>query len=44
MDSLSLPVACSLIDSELQERRRNVLQKVRSVVSEDEEKVKFFAT
>ena len=37
MDTTSLPVACSLIDSELQERRRDVLQKVRSVVSEVEE-------
>ena len=37
MDSMSLPVACSLMDSELQERRRTVLQKVRSVVSEVEE-------
>lgn len=33
MDTVSLPVACSLMDSELQERRRNVLQKVRSAVS-----------
>ncbi len=37
MDSKSLPVACSLMDSELQERRRNVLQKVRTVVSEMKE-------
>lgn len=37
MNDLSLPVACSLMDSELQERRRNVLQKVRSVVSEVKE-------
>ena len=37
MDSMSLPVACSLMDSELQERRRTVLQKVRSVVSEVKE-------
>ncbi len=37
MDSVSLPVACSLMDSELQERRRNVLQKVRGVVSEVKE-------
>lgn len=37
MDSTSLPVACSLMDAELQERRRNVLQKVRSAVSEVEE-------
>lgn len=37
MDTMSLPVACSLIDSELQERRRNVLRKVRSAVSEVKE-------
>ena len=37
MDSVSLPVACSLMDSELQERRRNVLQKVRSAVAEVKE-------
>ncbi len=37
VDSVSLPVACSLMDSELQERRRNVLQKVRSAVSEVKE-------
>ena len=37
MDSESLPVTCSLMDSELQERRRNVLQKVRNVVSEVKE-------
>ena len=37
MDITSLPVACSLIDRELQERRRDVLQKVRSVVSQVEE-------
>ena len=37
MDSMSLPVACSLMDSELQERRRNVLLKVKRVVSEVEE-------
>lgn len=37
MNSLNLPVACSLMDSELQERRRNVLQRVRSVVSEVKE-------
>ena len=37
MDSVSLPVACSLMDSELQERRRNVLQRVRSMVSEVKE-------
>ena len=37
MDSMSLPVACCLMDSDLQERRRNVLQKVLSVVSEVKE-------
>lgn len=37
MDSSNLPVACSLMDSELQERRRTVLEKVRSVVSEVKE-------
>lgn len=37
MASVSLPVACSLMDSELQERRRNVLDKVRTVVSEVKE-------
>ncbi len=31
---MSLPIACSLTDSELQERRRRVLQKVRSAVVE----------
>jgi hypothetical protein len=31
---MSLPIACSLTNSELQERRRDVLQKVRSVVTE----------
>ncbi len=34
MDEISLPVACSLNGSELQERRHNVLQKVRSAVVE----------
>ncbi len=29
---MSLPIACSLTDSELQERRRDVLQKARSAV------------
>lgn len=29
---MTLPIACSLTDSQLQERRRNVLQKVRSAV------------
>ena len=33
----SLPVACSLIDSEPQERRHNVLQRVISIVSEVKE-------
>ena len=37
MNSVSLPVACSLMDSELQERRRNVLQRVISMVSEVKE-------
>ena len=37
MNSMNLPVACSLMDSGLQERRRNVLHKVRSVVSEVKE-------
>lgn len=37
MDCVRLPVACSLMDSELQERRRNVLDKVRTVVSEVKE-------
>ena len=37
MDTVSLPVACSLMDSELQERRRNILQTVRSAVSEVKE-------
>ena len=31
---MSLPIACSLTNSELQERRRDVLQKVRSAVTE----------
>lgn len=31
---MSLPVACSLTDSELQERRRGILQKVRNAVVE----------
>ena len=37
MEDLSLPVACSLTDSELQERRRDVLQKVRGAASDAEE-------
>jgi hypothetical protein len=31
---MSLPIACSLTDSELQERRRGVLHQVRSAVLE----------
>ena len=31
---MSLPIACTLTDSELQERRRSVLQKIRSAVVE----------
>jgi len=31
---MSLPIACSLTNSELQERRRDVLRKVRSAVTE----------
>ena len=38
MNSMSLPVACSLTDSELQQRRREVLQKIRSAGSEVTEK------
>ena len=34
MESISLPVACSLTDAQLQERRRDVLQKLRSAVAE----------
>ena len=34
---MSPPIACSLTNSELQERRRNVLQKVRSAVTEQRE-------
>ena len=37
MNSMSLPRACSLTDSELQERRLNVLQRIRSMVSEVKE-------
>ncbi|HKO63458.1 MAG TPA: hypothetical protein VJV03_20000 [Pyrinomonadaceae bacterium] len=37
MDSRSLPVACNLMDSEFQERRRSVLQKVISAVAEVKE-------
>jgi len=35
--SMSLPIACSLTDSQLQERRRGVLHKVRSAVVEVKE-------
>ena len=31
---MSLPIACSLTDSELQQRRRDVLQRVRTAVAE----------
>lgn len=34
MESTGLPVACSLTNAELQERRRGVLQKLRSAVDE----------
>jgi len=34
VESTGLPVACSLTEAELQERRRDVLQKLRSVVAE----------
>lgn len=37
MNGASLPVACGLTDSELQERRRDVLQKVRGAVTEVKE-------
>lgn len=37
MDSANLPVACLLTDSELQERRRDVLQKAKSAVNEIKE-------
>lgn len=37
MSELSLPIACTLSDSELRERRETVLQKVRSAVSEIKE-------
>jgi hypothetical protein len=33
MSELSLPIACTLSDSELRERRETVLQRVRSAVS-----------
>jgi hypothetical protein len=35
--STNLPVACLLTDSELQERRREVLQKTKSAVTEVKE-------
>jgi hypothetical protein len=38
MDSISLPVACNLTEPELQERRRDMLQKVRGAVLEVSEK------
>jgi hypothetical protein len=31
---MSLPIACSLTDSELQQRRRDVVQRVRTAVAE----------
>lgn len=34
MSDFILPVACSLLDAELQERRRDVLQKIRNEVSD----------
>ncbi|HKZ03429.1 MAG TPA: hypothetical protein VJ180_14400, partial [Pyrinomonadaceae bacterium] len=34
---MTLPIACSLTDAELQERRRDVLQKVRNAVVETRE-------
>ncbi len=34
---MTLPLACSLTDSALQERRRDVLQKVRNAVTETRE-------
>lgn len=37
MSEPSLPIACTLSDSELRERRKTVLQKVRSAVSEVKE-------
>ena len=37
MSVLSLPIACTLSDSELRERRETVLQKVRSAVSDVKE-------
>ena len=37
MSELGLPIACTLSDSELRERRDTVLQRVRSVVSEVKE-------
>jgi hypothetical protein len=43
VESISLPVACSLTERELQERRRNVLQKVRGAVLEVVEKENGYA-
>ena len=37
MSELSLPIACTLSDSELRDRRETVLQKVRGAVSEVKE-------
>lgn len=37
MAETSLPIACTLSDSELQQRRREVLHKVRDAVSEKRE-------
>jgi hypothetical protein len=41
VDNISLPVACNLTERELQERRRDVLHKVRGAVEEVSE-VEFF--
>ena len=37
MDKSNLPIACLLTDSELQERRRDILQKTKSAVTEVKE-------
>ena len=37
VDNTQLPVACSLTEAELQERRRSVLQRVQRIVSEVQE-------
>jgi len=37
MDKSNLPIACLLTDSELQERRRDVLQKTKGAVTEVKE-------